>query len=189
MAKLTKERRSLIEIMADLPPSETTSANTPEQHRNASLTVTFALIGWLSMLYEPEFTTTSSDQIALSDVLDGCRSSTYFKLVQKSPDCRRKLPEILLGFGLMLPKEGVFTCDDAEDTEALQKLAVVTPGGLNANTLTNLACLKIQWVDVIGPHLELDQATNTIFLYRFPSFCLANIPSDHDVSNKGLLHR
>ncbi|KAK3725169.1 hypothetical protein LTR37_000680 [Vermiconidia calcicola] len=189
VAELAREHRSLAEIITALMNHDMISTDVLDGGHNAALAVAFALLGWLSMLYEPEIMRVSSDQIAISDVLDGYRSSAYFKLTQRSPDRRRKLPELLLSFGLMLRKEDVFTSEDGEDAGAIEQIAVVTPGGLNASTLTSLACLKVQWVDVIAPHLELDQATNTLFLYRYPSFCLANLPPENDGDARGMIHR
>lgn len=155
---------------------------------NLVLPIAFALLGWLSMLYEPDLTKTNPGELAIADVLDGYRGASYFKLTQKAPDRRCSVSNTLLGFGLMLPKEDVFTSEDSDESLKCEKIAIVRPGEFNVASLSSLAGIKVQWVDVIAPHLELDSATNTLFLYRYPSFCVANITDDASSNCKGIIH-
>jgi hypothetical protein len=37
--------------------------------------------------------------------------------------------------------------------------------------------VRIHWVDMLSWHLDYDQATRTLSLFRFPSFCVATLRS------------
>jgi hypothetical protein len=163
----------------------------PENELDATglaLTIVFMILGWQSMLYQADISKPSGP-LAITDVLDGYRSHSFFRLCPDELDVKRPVASTLLEFGLMLPKVDFCTCEEAEDREAWEKAQIVTPASLNAAALSDLANFKFKWVDTIAPHLELDKATNTIFLYRWPSFCLAHTCCSGDHALDSVLHR
>ncbi len=141
------------------------------------------------MLYEAALGTCPSSYLAIDDVVDGCTSVVYMSLKQDLSRIKLPLPEFLLGFGLMLPKENLCLSSDQDDCEAFEKISIVTPKELNASLLQTLARIKIKWVDVMAPHLEFDKDTHTLFLFRHPSFAMANLPGDDDSWSEGILYR
>lgn len=153
----------------------------------ARMTV-FAIIGWQSMLYQAD-TTRVTGSLALTDTLEGYRSSAFFRIRPTNPHIGRPLADLLLDFGLMLPKAELCTSEETEDLEAFEDIKVVTPGCLNAAALFSLGQFNFKWVDTIAPHLELDKATNTIFLFQYPSFCLANMGGAEKETFDSVLHR
>lgn len=68
----------------------------------------FTFLGWQSMLYEAD-TKPLDGAIAIADILDGYRSSAFFRLCPNCPQTGRSLAELLLNFGLMLPKADICT--------------------------------------------------------------------------------
>lgn len=42
---------------------------------------------------------------------------------------------------------------------------------LSFHTLKYVAKIEIKWVDILGMHLEFDEDTNVLKLFKFPSFC------------------
>ena len=74
------------------------------------------------------------------------------------------------------------------DIDAFENITFVTPRGLSAANLSFLAKIKFKWIDVMGAHLEFDKETKSVFLYRFPSFCLANVKRDDTEAPKGVIH-
>jgi hypothetical protein len=136
--------------------------------RQLVLTLVFAVLGWQTMLYKPVFRSCPPQQLAIANTLDGY--SETLRQDQSSAACC--LPEFLLGFGLALLGRNRFISEDPEHRQAFNKNAIISPGGFN------VARINIKWVDVIAHHLEFDQATNTLFLFRYPSFCMVNILSE-----------
>lgn len=149
--------------------------------------IVFAVVGWQTMLYQPSFGTCPSHQFAIADTLDGYTGQAFMTLKQDYSRVNRALPDFLLGFGLMLPRENLCISDDPEDLQAFEKVVFVNPEELNAALLITLAHVTIKWVDVLSPHLEFDQATTTLFLFRYPSFCKANL--DDAVEQRNTLYR
>lgn len=145
--------------------------------RQVARTIVFAILGWQTMLYEPAFQTCPPQQLAIADVLDGHFGQAFMKIKQDQSRVSDRLSDFLLGFGLMLPREDLCVSEDPEDCHAFESVAIIHPAEFNVALLQSLARVNIKWIDVMAPHLEFDKATNTLFLFRYPSFCLANIPS------------
>lgn len=163
-------------------------AHDTDDEKNLARTFVFAVLGWQTMLYKPAFGTCPPQQLAIADELNGYTGQVFMALKQDQSRIRCCLPDFLLGFGLMLPKQNLCTSEDLEDRHAFDKVAICSPFEFNATLLQSLARINIQWVDVMAPHLEFDKATNTLFLFRYPSFCLANIPSQDDTKAQGVIH-
>lgn len=155
--------------------------------KHVARTIVFAILGWQTMLYEPAFQTCPPQQLAIADVLDGYFGQAFMKLKQDQSRVSDCLSDFLLGFGLMLPTEGLCVSDDPEDCHAFESVTIIHPAEFNVALLHSLAGINVKWIDVMAPHLEFDKATNTLFLFRYPSFCLANISSQE--TNNGVIHR
>jgi hypothetical protein len=184
----TKECFSIDDIVASLLKLDATQVRDTGDGWGAARAFVFAILGWQTMLYAPSFGTTPPQQLAIADVLDGFTGQAYMVLKQNQTSSKRSLPDFLLGFGLMLPRENICISEDAKDRQVFDSLDVIYPGEFNAYSLQSIAKIRIQWVDVLAPHMEFDKATNTLFLFRYPSFCVANLPSPSDVSSKGVIH-
>ena len=165
----------------------------PDSHSGmmqACKTLVFAMLGWQTMLYTPSFGTSPPTQFAIGDDLDGYRGQTFMVLKQDQVCSKRHLSSLLMGFGLLLPPPNTCLSDDPEEQQAFESITVIQPGELNDFLLQSLAHIRIKWIDVLAPHLEFNKATNTLYLFRYPSFCVANFPSDTaECKSKGVLHR
>lgn len=155
--------------------------------KQVARTIVFAILGWQTMLYAPAFQTCPLQQMAIADVLDGYFGQAFMKLKQDQSRVSDCLSDFLLGFGLMLPTESLCVSDDPEDCHAFESVTIIHPAEFNVALLHSLAGINVKWIDVMAPHLEFDKATNTLFLFRYPSFCLANISSQE--TNNGVIHR
>jgi hypothetical protein len=151
--------------------------------------ISFAVLGWQTMLYLPAFGTCPPQQMAIEDVLDGYTGQAYMTLKQDQSRIKSCLADFLLGFGLMLPSENLCINDDPEDCLAFEKVAIVGPDEFNAALLKSFAHISIKWVDTLAPHMEFDKATNTLFLFRYPSFCMASLPTEGKSIAENLLYR
>lgn len=165
------------------------TSGTEDEGRHIARSIAFAILGWQTMLYQPAFGTCPPQQIAIDDVLDGYTGQAYMTLKQDQSRIKSCLADFLLGFGLMLPSENLCISDDPEDCLAFDKVAIVGPDNFNAALLKSFAHISIKWVDTLAPHLEFDKATNTLFLFRYPSFCMASLPAEGKSAAENLLYR
>lgn len=188
IANSAKASRSIEDIATNLMHLNLFDAGDTDDEKRMARTFVFAVLGWQTMLYKPAFGTCPSQQLAIADELDGYTGQAFMTLKQDHSRIKYALPDFLLGFGLMLPKQNVFLGEDDEDRQAFEKVSIINPGEFNAALLQSLARINIKWVDVMAPHLEFDKATNTLFLFRYPSFCMANIPSENDSNASSVIH-
>ncbi|KAL9118083.1 MAG: hypothetical protein Q9187_005376, partial [Circinaria calcarea] len=135
-----------------------------DMHLNRSLV--FAILGWQTMLYRPSFGTSPPQQLTIIDDFEGCQNQCFLAFKQDLSSARRPLKDFLLGFGLLIPPKNTCISEDPEERQAFESIATVEPEGLNAD------------VDTLALHLEFNKATNTLFLFRYPSFCTANLMKD-----------
>jgi hypothetical protein len=188
IANSAKASGSIEDIATNLMRLNLFDSGDTDDEKRMARTFVFAVLGWQTMLYKPAFGTCPSQQLAIADELDGYTGQAFMTLKQDYSRIKCALPDFLLGFGLMLPKQNVFLGEDDEDRQALEKVSIISPGEFNAALLESLARINIEWVDVMAPHLEFDKATNTLFLFRYPSFCMTNIPSESDSNATGVIH-
>lgn len=76
----------------------------------------------------------------------------------------------------MLPPRDYCAFGDTDDEKQLyHRTRAIMATDLNAHVLSKVCGLSIQWVDSISCHLELDKISGTLFLFRYPSFCISNL--------------
>lgn len=131
----------------------------------------FAVLGWQTMLYRPALRICPPQQLAIADEQDGYRGQAFMALKQNHQSTKRPIHEFLMGFGVMLPPANFCTNTDSEEKGAFEDLKDIGSDVFNAFLLDSIGHFKIKWVEVLSCHLEFDERTNTIFLFRFPSFC------------------
>jgi hypothetical protein len=136
----------------------------------------FAVLGWQTMLYKPADIACATQGFHLLDELNGYRGDARVCLNQSPLSSKYELPTFLLGFGMMLPPRGYCAFGDADDEKLLfDKTRVVVSKDLHAHVLTKVCGLKVQWVDSLSCHLEVDKHSGTLFIYRYPSFCVSSL--------------
>ena len=131
----------------------------------------FAVIGWQTMLYRSALGTCPPQQLAVADDQDGYRGEAFITLKQDQSSAKMPLNGFLMGFGILLPPSHLCLNEDPEEKRAFHDLKTISPDDFNAFLLDSIGHIKIKWVDTISCHLEFDDRTNTVFLFRFPSFC------------------
>jgi hypothetical protein len=190
IAKFCKPETSIDDMAHHLLALDLIETNGDEvEGRHIARLIAFAILGWQTMLYQPAFGTCPPQQMAMEDVLDGYTGQAYMTLKQDQSRIKSCLADFLLGFGLMLPSENLCINDDPEDCLAFEKVAIVGPDEFNAALLESFAHIRIKWVDTLAPHMEFDKATNTLFLFRYPSFCMASLPTEGKSIAENLLYR
>lgn len=151
----------------------------------------FSIVGWQTMLYKPDYFSCTTDGFNILDEMNGYGGETRMRLSRPSASGKNDLPKFLLDFGMMLPPRGFCAFGIADDEkQAFDKTKVVVSRELNAHTLTKVCGVTIQWVDSLSCHLEMDKRSGTLFLYRYPSFCVSSLRTrDTGERRKGAIHR
>ncbi|KAI0531915.1 hypothetical protein GGR58DRAFT_518135 [Xylaria digitata] len=142
----------------------------------------FCIVGLQTMLYQPCFDIGIPGGYRILDEMNGYQGSTRMSLYQSSNSGARNLPEFLLGFGMMLPPPNYCSSDNDADRHTFNQIKTITPNDIDAHVLSRLCGLKFQWVDSLSCHLELDKHSSTLFIYRYPSFCISNL-QQHEAHN------
>lgn len=58
---------------------------------------------------------------------------------------------------------------------------VLYESSLNYFSLFTIGRVRLKWVDTLAAHLAFDRSTRTLFVFRFPSFCVTNVLRKHDI--------
>jgi hypothetical protein len=136
----------------------------------------FAVVGWQTMLYQADVGSYPSGQLGIVDEMNGYRGQGQILFQQDQSSCGRQMHQFLMGFGVLLPSSRLHFQGSQEEERALRALKSVEPASFNAFLLHSIGRICIKWVDSVSHHMELDQTTNTLYLYRYPSFCKLNLP-------------
>jgi len=140
----------------------------------------FAILGWQTMLYKPDFVSPQAQVpgcFNILDEMDGYHGESRACLTQAAAYSSKKpLPEFLLGFGMMLPPPNYSAfSNDSDEQKYFAEYKTISPKEMNAHVLKNIGRLSFRWVDSLSCHLEMDKRSGTVFLYRYPSFCVYHL--------------
>ncbi|KAI0973576.1 hypothetical protein F4678DRAFT_470853 [Xylaria arbuscula] len=133
----------------------------------------FAIVGFQTMLYKPYFDPSAPGGYRILDEMSGYHGTSRMSLCQSSDAGTKTLPEFLLGFGVMLPQPNYCACENEDDRQLFHQIKTTTPSDIDAHVLSRLCGVRFQWVDSLSCHLELDKQSNTLYIYRYPSFCVS----------------
>ena len=163
-------------IIDDLVMNKSLNQVSDEESLNTARGLLFAILGWQTMLYRPSFGTCPSQQLSVIDDFDGHHGQAFMSFKQDTSEAKRRLDDFLMGFGLLIPPGNTCISEDAEDRQAFATVLTVEPGEFNGFVLESIAHIQIRWTDCLAVHMEYHKATNTLYLFRYPSFCAANLP-------------
>lgn len=148
----------------------------------------FAIIGWQTMLYRPDIRSCPPAQLAIADETDGHRGEAHICLRQNQSTCKKLLPDFLMGFGVLLPPRNFSALASEVDKNALRGIKTAAAESFNAHLLTRIGGVTITWIECLACHLEYEVSSNTLYLFRYPSFCLANLPEKSDCPPNTAIH-
>ena len=150
----------------------------------------FAIIGWQTMLYLPDIHSCPFSQLAIESQMALHQGLCHMSLKQGQSACKKPMNTFLLGYGVLLPPRQFSIAETTEEKEAFNRWTTANPESFNAHFLTVFGGINIVWVDSLPCHLEFDSDSNTLFLFRYPSYCLMNSGSDESSSHthKSVLH-
>ena len=147
--------------------------------------LTFIALGWLCMLYDPEWAPKEGLlQIRRDTRLSGriLRSYRIRTIEQGFTQISQPLPTLLRVFGHIVPELPVTSGITYQSNTDYLILSY-----LNYHTLNKVCNIKIEWVDSLSLHLEFVEAQRVLKLFRFPSFCAMAYFSKGDCACRSLL--
>ena len=90
----------------------------------------------------------------------------------------REMANLLKGLGNLLPSRPSDMAKLASETsKEASAWSPILPLEVNAHILSSILRVRVHWVDILSLHLDYDQATRTLSLFRFSSFCVATLRS------------
>ena len=181
---------SIDRIIEELVLNKSLNQILDEESLNASRGLVFAILGWQTMLFQPAFGNCPPQQFSVIDDFDGCQGQAFLAFKQDTSEAKRRLDEFLMGFGLLIPPRNTCISEDVEEKQAFNSIFTVEAGELNGFVLETIAHIQIRWTDCLAVHLEYHKASNTLYLFRYPSFCAANLPKlVKDSPVQGVIHK
>ncbi len=149
----------------------------------------FTVIGWQTMLYRSDIRSCPQVQIAIADEMDGYKGQANMCLKQSQNCCKKSMHDFLLGFGILLPPRNFAASEVTENKRAFKEIRLADVAIFNAHFLTSIGGLNIKWIDSLACHLDLDPDSNTLFLFRYPSFCATTICLEKETAmHKSVVH-
>jgi hypothetical protein len=159
-----------------------------------TIRMAFALIGWLTMLFDPK--TESADGLlqlrkhtsgrAGRGRSRGAVISCFSKgISQGGESMHEMLFHRMLGhFGSLFPEAPRSPFSDSMLSPGLTGSDnYLTVSYICFNTLRNVGSLRIEWVNTLNLHLQLDVRERVLRLFRFPSFCWLLHEGYYDLSS------
>ena len=147
----------------------------------------FAVLAWQSMLFLPSFDScplnenavNPGNRFAVYQDINQPNSGLVFDVFEMPMDLAdREMAILLKGFGNLLPARPPDLAKLASETsKEASSWSPIVPTEVNAHILSTILRVRIHWVDTLSLHLDYDQATRTLSLFRFPSFCVATLRS------------
>lgn len=180
---------SINDIVAHLLKSDLLQVESDAKPPMNAKNLVFAVIGWQTMLYQADMHSCPPDQLAIQSEMGIHQGQAHLCLKQNNSACKRRMHDFLLGYGLLLPPRNFHALGSPEDKKAFLELKTVSPTAINAYIMSTIGDMTIEWVDSLACHLEFDSYLNKLFIFRYPSFCLAHIHSrDRRESPKSVIH-
>ena len=173
----TSQYPSIDDVAAHLMARGLVSDRNSGSYAVEARSLVFAMIGWQTMLYRPALGTCPPEQLAVTDEQNGYNGQAFMALKQDHKAAKRPLHEFLLGFGILLPPCDLCISTNADFKKSFEDFSTTEPSSFNAFLLNSIGRFSVKWVDVLSCHLELDERAKTIFLFRYPSFCIASSPT------------
>jgi hypothetical protein len=138
-----------------------------------ALQMGFLFVGWLTALFDP-----LPDAMSRTFVIAGKEEKSLRRRIFCRPIIRNTRVEIVLGnqplcriisrFGILLPQpESDLDVNASRDVE--NATDCIDTAFISFQKLKETLKLEIEWVQTINQHLEFDQQTNMLRIFRFPS--------------------
>ena len=149
----------------------------------------FAIIGWQTMLFKPDRLSYPVNRFGIIDETNGFRGRRHTQLSQPDSEYINPLHKLLFRFGLILPPRGLWSNLPVAPEDKAKGRATFSSESFNAHLLTAICGINLIWTDSLACHLEFVTADNTLYIFRYPSFCVAHLQTEAvESSPKTTLH-
>jgi hypothetical protein len=143
----------------------------------------FAIIGWQTILYRPDFVGRDWHHLTIVDETnrhlsrpEAYRPGHSHPQILSQPAVQWKsLSSLIQSFGILT-------------SEWTPQCMTVSSSSFNTDLLTKVANIKIQWMDCLFRHMDFNSTTNTLYLLRYPSFCIIHLQYRQQHLNFTSLH-
>lgn len=149
----------------------------------------FSLLGFHTMLFSTDLPASlATNTFTIRDETNGHCNEAHLCLVQPAARAREhSLADLLLHFGMVLPLANYCPFDGTDEQRLFKQTKAVSPVDLNANLLARFGGIHFAWTTSLSCHLELDKSAKVLYVFRYPSFCLAHI--SHSLSSEEEAHK
>ncbi|RFU28345.1 hypothetical protein B7463_g8000, partial [Scytalidium lignicola] len=148
------------------------------EHLVESASCVHSIRGWQSILFLPSFEADPVHELAIRRAYGEPNSGLLFDTYSVSLDLAdRQLAILLKAYGNLLPARCCSENVVSELAKVVYSWTSLSPSDTNAYLLHTLLRMDIRWVDTLALHLDYDQSTRTLSLFRYPSFCIAMLQS------------
>ncbi|KAK7959516.1 uncharacterized protein PG986_004370 [Apiospora aurea] len=133
----------------------------------------FCLVGTMTCLYRPSKSGAISYNWRLFEI-ETCSATTshsfgcYSNSTPYRLDTSFPIGNFLSGYGNILP------LSDKNGRTSVDEEWILDPTKLNADILGNILKIGVTWTDTLGAHLDFDDVSNTLYLFRQATICLLN---------------
>jgi hypothetical protein len=167
----SRNELALQEVVSELERRHVFKTAAPPSHQ-----LVFIAIGWLTMLYDPDLKF-QPEKLQINTKLrtpgqKPLRTQMYWTFQQDLSQVQQPLNSLFRVFGHLIPQP-------EPPPSSVERVPAGNPyyseyiilSCICYNTLHKVAKIKIEWVDVLNLHLEFDEASKVLKIFRFPSFC------------------
>jgi hypothetical protein len=134
----------------------------------------FKIISWITLIYKTEDRLPlNSKNLTLLDVSNhkARGSLRRFQCEINNETMSLHLHHLLAHFGNFMPPQFSSRREQGY-SETMDDSIIIA--NINYHTLSTIAQIRIEWVDTINHHLEFDEKSLALKLFRYPSFCAMN---------------
>lgn len=162
--------------------NDNSSNNTSAKVTDAEIAgLAFRCLGWLTFFFELKPPNTTPDRFCIMIPTDiggnAVESETFYNLHKPSqPVMRLAVHQLLRHFSKhIVPSPWLYSAQQSGDppgakVDLFSEQLVVSY--INFRTLSKVARIELEFVPYLGLHLEFDEETRRLKLFRFPSWCL-----------------
>ena len=175
--------RTQKEVTLDAVTSKLKHADLIPPNSSALTTqMVFTLIGWMTMLYDPRtYPLGKNLQLRCLDLAlqKGRRSrgTVCIRLSQDISEAAEEFHRMLGQFGNLIPEPCTSSSRDRNQSLAGDDSSLAVPY-ICLHSLKKVAKIRIEWVNTLSLHMQLDPRKRILCLYRFPSFCRLLLRND-----------
>lgn len=138
--------------------------------------IVFAMLGWLSMLYIPSFDYGNWDVFKICHDAKQPNSRLIYNAFKVTRCTDQEPARFLKQFGNLLPaRHRDLTVGAGQRNRTAPSWSPINPAKFNIHVLSTFLGIRVQWVDTLALHLDYEQTTRTLSLFRYPSICVYNL--------------